>query len=79
MSDAPARPHHPFAPFEAHPFEAPARAEEAPAAAGVAAACAFCGEHRAHILHHPTRIRAACLLRGLDPAALRPEAARARA
>ena len=70
MSGERARPH-PFAPFEAHPFEAPARAGEAPAAAA-AAACAFCGEHRAHILHHPTRIRAACLLRGLDPASLRP-------
>ena len=60
MSDDPA-PHHPFAPYEAHPFA------ESPAGG---AACAFCGEHRAHILHHPTRIRAACLLRGLDPGAL---------
>jgi hypothetical protein len=29
--------------------------------------CALCGESQAHILHHPTRIRAACALRGLDP------------
>ena len=45
---------------DGHPFER-----------GVAAgACARCGEHAAHILHHPTRIRAACLLRGIDPAPL---------
>jgi hypothetical protein len=31
------------------------------------AACALCGESPAHILHHPTRIRAACALRGIDP------------
>jgi hypothetical protein len=59
MDEAPMR-HHPFARFEAHPFEG----REA------ARACSFCGEHRAHILHHPTRIRAACLLRGIDPAPL---------
>ena len=35
--------------------------------AGAGGACSFCGEGRAHILHHPTRIRAACALRGIDP------------
>ncbi|MBM4385821.1 MAG: hypothetical protein FJ091_20940 [Deltaproteobacteria bacterium] len=30
-------------------------------------ACELCGESAAHILHHPTRIRAACALRGIDP------------
>ena len=39
-------------------------------------ACDFCGESPAHILHHPTRIRAACLLRGIDPAPLLALAAR---
>ncbi len=39
-------------------------------------ACEFCGEGPAHILHHPTRIRAACLLRGIDPAPLLARAAR---
>ena len=38
-------------------------------------ACVRCGESAAHILHHPTRIRAACALRGLDP---EPLLARAR-
>ena len=52
---------HPFPRFEAHPFEG---SEEA-------RVCSFCGGHRASILHHPTRIRAACLLHGLDPATLR--------
>jgi len=42
---------------DGHPF--------APGDAG--RACALCGESPAHILHHPTRIRAACALRGLDP------------
>jgi hypothetical protein len=59
MSDPDER-RHPFARCEAHPFEA----------SQDGAACAFCGEHRDHILHHPARIRAACLLRGLDPKAL---------
>lgn len=39
-------------------------------------ACGFCRESPAHILHHPTRIRAACLLRGIDPAPLLALAAR---
>lgn len=39
-------------------------------------ACEFCGESPAHILHHPTRIRAACLLREIDPAPLLALAAR---
>lgn len=69
MSDEPA-PCHPFAPFEAHPFEASAAEGET--------ACALCGEHRGHILHHPTRIRAACLLQGLDPDALRIATPRSR-
>ncbi len=51
---------HPFSRFEAHPFEG---LETDPT-------CRFCGERRVHILHHPTRIRAACLLRGIDPAPL---------
>lgn len=51
---------------DAHPFEPSARG----------GACALCGEHAAHILHHPTRIRAACLLRGIDPAPLLARAAR---
>lgn len=44
---------------DGHPFER-----------GTGDACTLCGEHAAHILHHPTRIRAACLLRGIDPAPL---------
>jgi hypothetical protein len=51
---------HPFSPHEAHPFEEPPSGD----------ACAYCGEPHGHILHHPTRIRAACLLRGLDPGPL---------
>jgi len=43
--------------YDGHPFE-PNRE---------AARCALCGENAAHILHHPTRIRAACALRGIDP------------
>ena len=43
---------------------------------GEGEACEFCGESPAHILHHPTRIRAACLLRGIDPAPLLALAAR---
>jgi len=53
---------HPFTRFEAHPFEG----------GDTARVCAFCGEHRDHIRHHPTRIRAACLLHGIDPATLLP-------
>ncbi len=45
---------------DGHPFERGA----------ASGACARCGESPAHILHHPTRIRAACLLRGIDPAPL---------
>jgi hypothetical protein len=44
--------------------------------AGAREACEFCGESPGHILHHPTRIRAACLLRGIDPARLLALAAR---
>jgi hypothetical protein len=51
-----------FTPHDGHPF---ARADGAEA-------CAFCGEHSAHILHHPTRIRAACALLCIDPAPLLP-------
>lgn len=29
--------------------------------------CVICGEKRIHIRHHPTRVRAALLVRGLDP------------
>ena len=44
---------------DAHPFQT---------SAGDAGGdvCAFCGERRAQIRHHPTRVRAACLLKGLD-------------
>lgn len=48
----------PLSKHDGHPFEPRAGADE----------CALCGEGPAHILHHPTRIRAACALRGLDPA-----------
>jgi hypothetical protein len=46
-----------------------------PFAPGAGASCSLCGESSAHILHHPTRIRAACALRGIDPEPLlaRPE------
>ena len=40
------------------------------------ASCALCGEGAAHILHHPTRIRAACALRGIDPEPLLARAKR---
>lgn len=29
--------------------------------------CSVCGELEVHIRHHPTRVRAALLVRGLDP------------
>jgi hypothetical protein len=45
---------------DGHPFQPSDRAS----------ACVRCGEPPAHILHHPTRIRAACALRGIDPAPL---------
>ncbi|MEN8161422.1 MAG: hypothetical protein ABFS41_15240 [Myxococcota bacterium] len=68
MSESHSRPH-PFSRFEAHPFEGPE---------GVRI-CSFCDEHRASILHHPTRIHAACLLHGIAPGSLqkrpRPPAA----
>lgn len=41
---------------DGHPFEA-----------SRSGACGLCGESAEHILHHPTRIRAACALRGIDP------------
>jgi len=50
-----------FSKYEAHPFRPgsdPADSET----------CALCGESRRQIRHHPTRIAAACLLRGIDPA-----------
>lgn len=60
--DRPARHAGPsFSAHEAHPFRAPAD----PASDR----CTLCGEPRAQIRHHPTRVRAACLLKGLDPAA----------
>ena len=46
--------------YDAHPFEpvvGPDGAER----------CALCGERRMQIRHHPTRIAAACLMRGIDP------------
>jgi predicted metal-binding protein len=42
---------------DGHPF----------AASTSSAGCAICGESSVHILHHPTRIRAACALLGIDP------------
>jgi hypothetical protein len=51
---------------DGHPFEGAAGDER----------CALCGERPAHILHHPTRIRAACALRGIDPAPLLARARR---
>jgi tRNA-Thr(GGU) m(6)t(6)A37 methyltransferase TsaA len=46
--------------FDAHPFESlPDDAD--------GDRCALCGERRSQIRHHPTRVRAACLLKGLDP------------
>jgi hypothetical protein len=56
----------PLSKHDGHPFAA----SEADASR-----CTACGEGRAHILHHPTRIRAACALRGIDP---EPLLARAR-
>jgi hypothetical protein len=51
MADA-----HPLTKHDAHPFEARRDAPDR---------CAVCGEHPRHILHHPTRVRAARALRGL--------------
>lgn len=51
---------------DGHPFEV-----------GAGDLCALCGEAAAHILHHPTRIRAACALRGIDPEPLLARARRA--
>jgi hypothetical protein len=59
-----------FSAHEAHPFQAPADPAKD--------RCALCGESRTQIRHHPTRIRAACVLKGLDPAAVM-EASRASA
>jgi hypothetical protein len=42
---------------DGHPFDS----------SGGPVACALCGESAMHILHHATRIRAACALRGIDP------------
>jgi len=47
----------PLTKHDGHPFASNARG----------AGCALCGESAAHILHHPTRIRAACALLGFDP------------
>jgi hypothetical protein len=47
-----------FTRHEAHPFQT------SPDGAPV---CALCGELRVQIRHHPTRVAAACRLRGLDP------------
>lgn len=42
--------------YDGHPFDASSGGR----------ACARCGQSPVHILHHPTRIRAACALRGID-------------
>ena len=55
-----------FSQHEAHPFQ------PSPSAAP-GEHCALCGERREQIRHHPTRIAAACLLRGIDPASVLPE------
>lgn len=48
-----------FSKYDAHPFQpSPERPDR----------CALCGEPRGQIRHHPTRIAAACLLKGIDPA-----------
>jgi hypothetical protein len=51
---------------DGHPFEA----------SDAGTACALCGELATHILHHPTRVRAACALRGIDPEPLLAKAKR---
>jgi tRNA-Thr(GGU) m(6)t(6)A37 methyltransferase TsaA len=38
--------------------------------------CALCGEGRSQIRHHPTRVRAACLLKGVDPDLVMPRRGR---
>lgn len=58
-----ANPGAPFSRYEAHPF----RPHPAPEKALV---CALCGEPANQIRHHPRRIAAACLLRGVDPASV---------
>ena len=59
----------PLSRHDGHPFD--------PRRGG--SACALCGESLAHILHHPTRIRAACALRGIDPEPLLARARQAEA
>lgn len=59
MSESPPKPTR----YDAHPYEADA-------SAGADAPCAVCGERRASILHHPTRVRAA---RAVAEAKLREE------
>jgi hypothetical protein len=49
-----------FKRWDAHPFQA--AGED-----GGGGSCTLCGEHRMQIRHHPTRVRASCLLKGLDP------------
>lgn len=49
-----------FSRHEAHPFQ-PTDGDPAEER------CGICGERREQIRHHPTRVRAACLLRGIDP------------
>lgn len=49
--------------FDAHPYQAPA-------GGGGDEPCALCGERRNQARHQERRIRAACLLRGLDPDAV---------
>ncbi len=54
-----------FSKHEAHPFEPGSEQEP-----GKPPRCGRCGERREQIRHHPTRIAAACLLRGLEPASV---------
>jgi hypothetical protein len=56
------------APGDAARSEALTRHDGHPFERDAGDACTLCGESEAHILHHPTRIRAACALRGIDPA-----------
>lgn len=60
----------PFTKHEAHPFGPATDDPER---------CGLCGEPRIQIRHHPTRVAAACRLKGLDPRVVQgPSAGRPR-
>ena len=50
----------PLTRWDAHPFEPGPEPE----------VCALCGERRVYAKHQPRRVRAALLLRGIDPDAV---------